>query len=193
MSLVRAGAVVSAAGWVIGPGVEHAIAADGPVGLLYLERHAPLAIALLDAVKGAEAAEAPASVVQALVDESDLDRWPAALARVLPAPARAIDRRVVAALERLSFEAGPGAVASAATLAGLSASHLRALVRAQLGFTLSTWLVWRKLEVAVRAMTEGAAPAEAAAAGRFADQAHLVRTMRRLFGITPGMARAALD
>jgi AraC-like DNA-binding protein len=57
---------------------------------------------------------------------------------------------------------------------------------------LSQWLLWRKLEQAALAISTGASLAEAAHAGGFADQPHFSRTMRRMFGLTPGAAAIAL-
>lgn len=114
------------------------------------------------------------------------------LQEALPQPSRELDPRVSAALAWLSENPGAGAIAETARRVGLSESHLRALARSQLGLPLSTWLVWRKLERAAREFAQGAGLAEAAVAAGFADQAHCARTMRRMFGVTPGMARAAL-
>jgi AraC-like DNA-binding protein len=83
-------------------------------------------------------------------------------------------------------------VAEAAKTCDLSPQRLRALARQQLGIPLTSYVAWRRLECAAGAMSERASIAEAAARAGFADQAHLTRTMRRTFGVTPGMALAAL-
>ncbi len=77
---------------------------------------------------------------------------------------------------------------SSARHVGISASRLRTLAREQLGVSLSTWMLWRKLERAARAVLDGEPLARAAALGGFSDQAHFTRTMRRMFGVTPRAA-----
>ena len=58
---------------------------------------------------------------------------------------------------------------------------------------LSQWLVWRKLQRAGREMAAGAGLAEAAVAAGFADQAHMNRITKRMFGVTPLQASSALQ
>lgn len=89
----------------------------------------------------------------------------------------------------LAEEPGLYSVGDAAARCDLSESRLRTVAREQLGVPLSTWLIWRKLERAARAMREGDPLSMAAAAGGLADQAHLARAMRRMFGITPRTAQ----
>ena len=76
---------------------------------------------------------------------------------------------------------------------GLSPSALRRLARSDLGSSLASWRLWRKLERACRAIADGTSLAEAAITGGFSDQAHFSRTMRNMFGISPSQASAALQ
>ena len=96
-----------------------------------------------------------------------------------------IDPRLALAVGALCGQPGAVRVAEAAQLGELSVSRLRSLAREQLGVPLSTWLLWRKLERAIHALSRGASQAQAAIDGGFADQAHLSRTTRRMFGVTP--------
>lgn len=178
-------------GFLIRPGALHAIASKAPVGLIYLEPQAPLAFSLLD-LMGPEAVEpAPRAVLEPLDAAGTPEAWLQALDAGFPRVERALDPRVEEVLLRLGGEPTLS-IAEAARGCGVSESWLRELAREQLGLPLSTWLVWRKLERAAREIAAGASLAEAALAGGFADQAHCARTMRRMFGVTPGMARAAL-
>lgn len=178
-------------GFLIRPGAAHAIASHAPVGLIYLEPQAPLAFSLLD-LMGPEAVEpAPAAVLQPLDAAGAPEAWLEALEATFPGAERTLDPRVDEVLHRLARDPALS-IAEAARGCGVSESRLRELAREQLGLPLSTWLVWRKLERAGREIAAGASLAEAALAGGFADQAHCARTMRRMFGVTPGMARAAL-
>ncbi len=178
-------------GFLIRPGALHAIVSQAPVGLIYLEPQALLAFSLLD-LMGPDAVEpAPAAVLQPLDAVATPEAWLTALQAAFPHAERALDPRVDQVLRHLARDPALS-IAEAARGSGVSESRLRELAREQLGLPLSTWIVWRKLERAAREMAAGASLAEAALAGGFADQAHCARTMRRMFGVTPGMARAAL-
>jgi AraC-like DNA-binding protein len=100
-----------------------------------------------------------------------------------------LDHRLERALDTLRHDPGDlGAMARAAASVDLSEPRLRSLAYQQLGVPLSQWMIWRKLERSAIAISNGAALADAAMEGGFADQAHLARTMRRMFGITAGQA-----
>jgi AraC-like DNA-binding protein len=188
---LEAGETCEGAGFLIRPGAPHAISSKASVGLIYLEPQAPLAFSLLD-LMGTDAVEpAAAAVLQALCPQGTPEAWLDALQTAYPSAARALDPRVGEVLQRLE-QAPTLSISEAARGCGVSESRLRELAREQLGLPLSTWLVWRKLERAAREIAAGASLAEAALAGGFADQAHCARTMRRMFGVTPGMARSAL-
>ena len=141
---------------LIRPGVMHAIAATGTVGLIYIEPQAPIAFALLDLVGAEDVEDLPAPVFAALDPKATPAAWLAALATSLPVPAGRLDPRIAEVLRWLVRHPGPNAIALAAQRSGLSESHMRALARAQLGLPLSTWLVWRKLERAARELANGA-------------------------------------
>jgi AraC-like DNA-binding protein len=102
-----------------------------------------------------------------------------------------LDRRLAAALAMLEA-GGSGSIRSTATKVGLSPTRLRDLARTQLGVPLARWLLWRKLVCAGRTMAQGSPLAQAAIEANFADQAHLTRTMKRMFGITPTSALNSL-
>ncbi len=102
------------------------------------------------------------------------------------------DIRLTTALETLAENPGKVSIEEAAATVELSASRLRALAQKQLGFPLSTWVLWRKLERAAQGLASGMSLADAAIAGGFSDQAHFTRTMRRMFGISPMSARHSL-
>lgn len=97
-----------------------------------------------------------------------------------------LDPRLVAALQamRRSEEADVD-LGGVARRIGLSPARLRALARAELGAPLAHWRAWLQLERAIGALRRGEPLAAAAVLGGFSDQAHLSRTMRRFFGVTP--------
>ncbi|MER6577942.1 AraC family transcriptional regulator [Nonomuraea sp. NPDC001023] len=102
---------------------------------------------------------------------------------VEPRPSRALDPRLVVAMEALTSR--NLLVADAAAQAGLSPQRLRALARLQLGMPLARWRIWRRLTRAARALADGGSIAGAALDGGFADQAHFHRQLRDMLGLTP--------
>ncbi len=178
---------------VIGPRVRHRMTdGGGSVLLLYLETHTPLASRLLALIAPADVAVAPASLAALLRPEAPPDRIVAALRDGFGVEESRLDPRLEGALLKASEDPAPGAIARAARAVGLSPARLRGLAQAQMQAPLSQWLLWRKLQSAGREMAAGAGLAEAAAAGGFADQAHLNRIMKRMFGVTPLQASSAV-
>lgn len=187
------GAVISGEALLVAPLVSHRLLArDGEVVLVYLDARTPLARRLLEALSPARAGPVPEPYRQAL--GRGADRLPTILADLddLDPRTSPLDRRLAKALAALAEDMGAGAIERAARSAGLSAPRLRALAQAQLRLPLSQWLLWRKLESASRAIAAGDSLAQAALAGGFADQSHLARIMRRMFGVTTGQAAAPL-
>lgn len=170
---------------VVRPGVVHALRPIDNVTLVFLEPQTAAAQRILALTPTCDVAELSADL------RSDL-RFDAPLAESLAAienvAATAADERVEKALAYLASATGPRAVARAAAAADLSPSRLRALAHEQLGTPLTAWLAWRRLERAGKSMAAGASLAEAAVDAGFADQAHLTRVTRQVFGITPGTA-----
>lgn len=177
---------------LIRPAVPHSIAAAGEIGLIYIEPQAPIAFALFDLVGSEDVERLPDDIWRRIDLGQPPDTWLAAIQDVLPEPCRAMDARLLNVLRELEANLGRNAISLVTEKSGLSESHLRKLARDQLGFPLSTWLIWRKLERGARELATGATVVEAALAAGFADQAHYARTMRRMFGITPGTARKTL-
>ena len=99
-----------------------------------------------------------------------------------------LDHRLLAVLEYLNQNLDNPSILNAAKQSGLSRSRVRTLAREQIGVPLSTWVTWRKLIKANKALSHGANLSEAALAGHFSDQAHFNRTMKRMFGVTPTQA-----
>lgn len=178
---------------LIRPLVEHSLASRGAVTLLYAEPQSPLAFMLVDLASQADICVIDATVLSPVLAAESLASWLIRVTRSADGR-QPLDSRLAFALNWLALEPGSCLISDAALRSGLSESRLRALARDQIGVPLSTWLIWRKLERAARAMSEGESLAYAASVGGFADQAHLARAMRRMFGITPRTAQlSALD
>lgn len=180
-------------GIVVPPMLRHEFAeAEGEVAAFYIEADAVLGRALRRYC-GAGITPLPDALAAAL-PEGEPGEVVAALASALGAAvAGPSDTRLLDALTFLrAAPGGSGAVREAAIAAGLSPSRLREIARAELGLSLSQWLLWQKLARASRAIASGAPLAAAALAGGFSDQAHFARTMRRMFGVTPRVAAGTL-
>lgn len=187
------GRVLRGRALIIGPRVRHRMAqGQASVLLIYLETHTPLVSKLLALIAPAEAAVAPQPVSDLLSRDASAGRVVADLQAWVGVTKTPVDPRLEQALITASEDPAPGAITRAATAVGLSAARLRALAQAQLSAPLSQWLLWRKLERSGRALAGGATAADSALAGGFADQAHLSRTMKRMFGVTPVEAARSL-
>ncbi|MEP6343791.1 MAG: helix-turn-helix domain-containing protein [Maricaulaceae bacterium] len=171
---------------LIKPLVKNKIKCDGQVTHLYLSpRRLSIALDLenfvgeenIHVLKNAErlpfkATDSRDEIIVALdeLDKSSFER---------------LDSRLLAVLEDLNQNLDNPSILNAAKRCGLSRSRIRTLAREQIGIPLSTWVMWRKLVKANKALSCGANLSDAALAGHFADQAHFNRTMKRMFGVTP--------
>jgi AraC-like DNA-binding protein len=100
-----------------------------------------------------------------------------------PGPASSrIDRRVAGMLETL--RAAASEEPQALSCKGLSQAHLRALFARDVGVSMRTYRLWRRLLNGVAAFSRVDATGAAHAAG-FADLAHFSRTCRRMLGNSP--------
>ncbi|MEI7014599.1 helix-turn-helix domain-containing protein [Leptospira licerasiae] len=67
---------------------------------------------------------------------------------------------------------------------GLSMGRIVHLFSKQIGIPIRSFILWERIQFAIRLILEGAPLTEAAHQAGFADQAHLSRTFRATFGIT---------
>lgn len=84
---------------------------------------------------------------------------------------------------------GPVSLNDAVAVSELSASRLRHLFVEQTGLPFKTYVLWLRLNKALEAFAAGASLTEAAHDAGFSDSAHLSRTFRRMFGVTPAALR----
>ena len=97
-------------------------------------------------------------------------------------------RRITAALDFISRRLTAGiALRDVAAAVHLSPSRLRHLFVEETGVTLRGYVLWLRILRAVAAMMDGRTWTDAAHEAGFADSAHLSRTFRRMFGVTPAM------
>jgi AraC-like DNA-binding protein len=105
-------------------------------------------------------------------------------------PARATDPRVTEAIavmrERL---AEPLTLEDAASTVALSPGRFRHLFVQETGISFRSYLLWARLNRALELGFGGTPWTDAAYATNFADSAHLSRTCRRMYGISPSSIR----
>lgn len=180
-------------GWVIQSGTSHCLEPAPSITLLLIEPQSRLAAALLDAAADQPIAAIPEDTAAALTVDGALSHALATFKRQVVGPQPVIDRRIVAALDRLDVITNRDVAAAAAASAGISPSRLRALCRAQFGVPFAKLVLWRKVRRACVALNIGRSLAQAAADAGFSDQAHLTRTMVEVIGLTPGVAAHAAE
>ena len=100
-------------------------------------------------------------------------------------PSTEVDVRLLNAMSLLNQPDADPSISRVARECGIPVSTLRFLAKRDLGLPLSTWLIWRKLDRAAKALSTGRNLTDAAYLGGFSDQAHFTRCMRRMFGIAP--------
>lgn len=159
------------------------------VTLIYLDLALPFAQTVLTSINPhrlGQASEAFASLLRAARHET------IQLRQIVEQGQSSIDPRLERVIEDATRSGGSGNIMQAMRRNGLSPQRARHLARKQLGAPIQTILLWRKLELAAREIASGSNLATAAASAGFSDQAHLSRTMKHMFGITPGEAARPL-
>lgn len=102
----------------------------------------------------------------------------------------AVDPRVLRALEEIDRRLDqPITLADISSHVALSEERFRHLFVAETGVAFRPYILWARLNRALALGYSGGSWTEAAHAANFADSAHLTRTCRRMFGITPTSIR----
>ena len=196
---------LAAAGVVTAPDAVHAVDGSGAGVAVGIEEHQEDLGAALRARIPAAVLPLDDAARRALIADADPMRimaaggaaWTERARAVLGGAAAAQPRRVhprVRRLLRLLRDLPPDADASLPVLAeqvGLSPGRLMHAFTESIGIPLRAYLAWLRLQRAAAAIVAGSPLAEAAAAAGFADAAHMTRTFRRMFGMTPSMLRPA--
>lgn len=203
---------VQAAGWsdwrvahgmVVLPDRRHRLDASGlAVATLFVEPNSGPGAALQARFAGADVALLPATEAEAAVrhlrahyaasasDDLLSGMARGAICRIAgdPRAAPASDPRITAALAWMRARlATPIRLAEVAAAVHLSPGRFRHLFVAQTGTSLRAWLLWARVEQAMALGLHGHSWTEAAQDAGFADAAHLTRTCRRMFGVSPTM------
>lgn len=111
-----------------------------------------------------------------------------ALLAAAPDTEAVLDARIAQAIEAIRARIhGPIALHDVATAVALSPGRLRHLFVQETGVAFRPYILWLRLNVAIERSMAGGTWTEAAHDAGFADSAHLSRTFRRMFGISPAM------
>ncbi|MEB3734806.1 helix-turn-helix transcriptional regulator [Halopseudomonas pachastrellae] len=79
-------------------------------------------------------------------------------------------------------------VAELADEVGLSADRLSHLFSEKLGLSIKSYILWARMRRAVELIAQGESLSAVAYDVGFADSAHLTRTIKQFFGLTPSYA-----
>jgi AraC-like DNA-binding protein len=182
---------------LIAPDHPHAIEPEGRIALLFVEPESRAGAGLRRLLDGRPIARLP-PMPEAVAEVGRM--WdvpappqaevPAIGVRVLEhllgplAPGTSIDPRIRRVLDRVA-EARDGTItaAEAASVACLSKSRFSHLFVEETGLPFRTFVLWRRLMLAVERRTTGESLTEAAHHAGFADSAHFSRTFLRMFGV----------
>jgi len=172
---------------LIRPGIAHRVVCAGGINAMYLDGLAwPGRAALAESLEGATGDVAHAATFQNAEAQDELRRrlagggasWPPRLAAVLD-----------------DMNAGPMSRMSQLDLAGrlrMERTAALRLFKASTGLTFRRFKQWSGLRHAARKIAAGELVRTAALDAGFADTAHLSRTFRQSFGLTPSEAIAGL-
>ncbi|WP_435591624.1 helix-turn-helix domain-containing protein [Nocardia sp. bgisy118] len=176
---------------IIPPGVRHEVrAAPATKGFIaYLDSGSGVGRAALARLRGLPAdrvtswitAANPRTTVVAPQQNSAIRPSPRS-----PHPVVAAALRVAAA-----SAGGPPSLGDLAAAVAMSPSRLSHLFTEHVGLPYAAWRRWTRLHLAVGTVRAGGSLTEAAHAAGFTDSAHLTKTCRDLFGITPTEALVA--
>lgn len=101
-------------------------------------------------------------------------------------PSERVDARVQKAIAYVKRNLRDAvALSDAASAAALSPSRFRHLFMEQTGSAFRVYVLWLRLNVAIETAMTGKSWTEAAHQAGFTDSAHLTRTFKRMFGISP--------
>jgi AraC-like DNA-binding protein len=193
MLVVRSGQVVLRDGFGVERPVDSAVVPTGVRHEMLASPDAHATITYLDPVSrmGRVAAEQVAATgldvrsVDAWLVDVDTAAMDAATAMAAGPSGDSVHPAVADALRLAAAAVEPMSLREVAARVALSASRLGHLFTEQVGVPYSVWRRWLRLQRALAAVQAGASLTAAAHAAGFADSAHLTRSCRAMFGITP--------
>lgn len=187
VSVIGGGERVTGEVVLIRPGIEHKVVCEGGINAMYLDGLSwPDGAALAERLQGRIGGLAFDAIFQGAEAQDELRRR---LAHGLPP----FPQQLAGVIEDLASD--PMSRMTQFELAGrLKMERTRALrlFKAGTGQTFRRFKQWSGLRRAARQIASGELVRTAAMDGGFADTAHLTRTFRHSFGLTPSEAIAGL-
>ncbi len=176
--------------------VPHAFDATGcRVAIVFVDPQGPRGAALDRRARGALGAEVVEKLREVAFPDLELSaedaaRWCDSALAALGAdeqisPLSAVSRRAVAYVE--SAIDGKPQLAEAARRAGVSPSRLTHVFTREVGIPFRRFVLWTRIKQAVTSAQAGHDLTQAALDAGFSDSAHLSRTFRAMFGLTPSL------
>jgi len=174
------------------PDVAHAIDASGcEVLLVFVDPESQAGMRLTASVSTVMLLdEAQRSAVFA-AEELDTMKWGEHAIDDLAgvSAVRVIHPRVRKVLAHLRTAPEDTSLAALAALVGLSEGRFAHAFTESVGIPLRPYVLWLKLQRAVIAIVSGESLVRAAGLAGFSDAAHMTRTFRRMFGMSPSALR----
>ena len=184
---------------LIAPDVPHAYEPRGRNAMIFIEPESRMGAAVLRGLAGRKVVRLdPAKFVDITdrlsciweaprPDDAILTRLGQELAIRLAGDTVAVqtlDPRIARVLDRLAMDIDSRlSVGQAAGIACISESRFSHLFVAEVGLPYRTYMLWRRLMVAVNGVAAGVTLTNAAHEAGFADSAHFSRTFLRMFGV----------
>lgn len=183
---------------LISPDVPHAYFPQGRNAMIFIEPESSAGAAVLRALSGRAYSRPDPAQFADIVSrfaciwqkprptDAILTRLGQELAARLAGsdlPVRVVDARIARVLDRLAADRDTLDLGEAADIACLSESRFSHLFVAEVGLPFRTYILWRRLTVAVHGIAAGVTLTDAAHDAGFADSAHFSRTFLRMFGV----------
>ncbi|NNH70616.1 AraC family transcriptional regulator [Nocardia uniformis] len=176
---------------IIPPGARHEIhATPGTSGFFaYLDSAGPTGRAALSRLRGLPLDRVSSWITAATPRFGSAPSLPDSA----PRPPGRSSHPVVAEALRVAAttRGGPPSLGDLAAAVAMSPSRLSHLFATEVGLPYAAWRRWTRLQLAVNTVRAGGSLTEAAHTAGFTDSAHLTKTCRDLFGITPTEALIA--
>ena len=99
-----------------------------------------------------------------------------------------IDPRIRMVLQHIEISQGDAiTLGSLSSTVNLSDSRLSHLFRSETGIAIRSYVVWKRIRIAIQHIANDVSLMEAGIAAGFSDSSHFTRTFKKLFGLAPSL------